>query len=239
MRLLGRIHYIIPNEIQCVIKPIVFGLIVICVLTAFSISVNAQSTPDVKIIVASEIFHYGESLDYTIIVSDVTGEDATIYITDSTGIRSKLYVTPISAEETHIIAPIGFDSIIWNEGKYLLELEYSGSSHEANFMIVDDGSVGIPYWINDLAKLWLTTQIPDKEYAKGIQYLIEHDILIQNIETGDELYIPEWFKFTTAWWASGQITDTNYNHAMQFLIDQKFMMIPFDQELDSSTESFL
>ena len=109
----------------------------------------------------------------------------------------------------------------------MLELEYSGSSHQADFMIVDDGSVGIPYWINDLAKLWLTTQIPDKEYAKGIQYLIEHDILIQNIETGDELYIPEWFKFTTAWWASGQITDTNYNHAMQFLIDQKFMMIPF------------
>lgn len=219
------------------IKSIAFGLIVICILTVIPISVNAQSTPDVKIIITSEIFHYGERLDYTIIVSDVTGEDATIYITDSTGIRSPLYATPISEEETHIVAPIGFDSIIWNEGKYLLELEYSGSSHQADFMIVDDGSVGIPYWINDLAKLWLTTQIPDSEYAKGIQYLIEHDILIQNTEDDDELYIPGWFKFTTAWWASGQITDTVYNHAMQFLIDNKFMVIPFDQE--PSIESFL
>ena len=219
------------------IKSIAFGLIVICILTVIPISVNAQSTPDVKIIITSEIFHYGERLDYTIIVSDVTGEDATIYITDSTGIRSPIYATPISEEETHIVAPIGFDSIIWNEGKYLLELEYSGSSHQADFMIVDDGSVGIPYWINDLAKLWLTTQIPDNEYAKGIQYLIEHDILIQNTEDDDELYIPGWFKFTTAWWASGQITDTVYNHAMQFLIDNKFMVIPFDQE--PSIESFL
>ena len=219
---------------------ITLPLLFICILTVIPISVSAQSTPDVKIIMTTEIFHYGEKLDYTIIVSDVTGDDVVIYIIDSTGIRSPLYSTPISQEETHVVAPIGFDSIIWDEGKYSLEIEYSGAYDKASFTIVDDGSVGIPYWINDLAKLWLAPpNIPDKEFAKGIAYLIEHKIL-DVPEGSDELYIPEWFKFTTAWWSSGQITDTTYTHAIQFLIDNKFMTIPFDQESsDPSSESFL
>ena len=222
------------------IPAITYTLIVICVLTVIPISINAQSVQDVKIIMTSEIFHYGEKLDYTIIVSDVTGDDAVIYITDPTGMHSPLYSTPISQEETRVIAPIAFDSIIWSEGKYMLELEYSGASDKADFTIIDDGSVGIPYWINDLAKLWLTPpNIPDKEFAKGFAYLIEHKVL-DAPESDDELYIPKWFKFTTAWWSSGQITDTTYAHATQYLLNEKFMIIPFNQESsDSTTEDFL
>ena len=222
------------------IHVIAFPLLLICILTTIPISISAQSTPDVKLIMTSEIFHYGEKLDYTILVSDVTGEDAMIYIIDATGIRSPLYGTPISQEETRVIAPIAFDSIIWNDGKYSLELEYSGANYKTSFTIIDDGSVGIPYWINDLAKLWLNPpHIPDKEFAKGITYLIEQKVLDVQ-ESGDELYIPEWFKFTTAWWSSGQITDTTYAHAIQYLLNEKFMIIPFDQESsNSTTEDFL
>ena len=222
------------------IKVITFSLLFICVLTVIPISVSAQSIPDVKIIMTSEVFHYGEKLDYTIIVSDVTGDDAVIYIIDSTGMRSPLYSTPISQEETRVIAPIAFDSIIWNDGEYSLELEYSGANDKTSFTIIDDGSIGIPYWINDLAKLWLNPpNIPDKEFAKGITYLIEQKVLDVQ-ESGDELYIPKWFKFTTAWWSSGQITDTTYAHAIQYLLNEKFMIIPFDQESsDSATEDFL
>ena len=210
------------------LQVIILGLLFICILTVIPISVSAQSTPDVKIIMTSEIFHYGEKLDYTIIVSDVTGYDAVIYIIDSTGIRSPLYSTPISQEETHVIAPIGFDSVIWNDGEYSLELEYSGAYDKASFTIVDDGSVGIPYWINDLAKLWLSPpNIPDKEFAKGIVYLIEQKIL-DAPDGGDELYIPKWFKFTTAWWAYGQITDTTYANAIQFLIDEKILVVVYE-----------
>ena len=222
------------------IQVITFSLLFFCILTAIPISINAQSIPDVKIIMTSEVFHYGDKLDYTIIVSDVTGDDAVIYIIDSTGMRSPLYSTPISQEETRVIAPIAFDSIIWNDGEYSLELEYSGANDKTSFIIIADGSVGIPYWINDLAKLWLNPpHIPDKEFAKGITYLIEQKVLDVQ-ESGDELYIPEWFKFTTAWWSSGQITDTTYAHAIQYLLNEKFMIIPFDQESsDSATEDFL
>ena len=221
------------------VKSIMFALVAVCIITTLPISVSAQYTQDVQIILTSEIFHYGDKLDYTIIVSDITGEDARIYITDTTGKRSPLYSMPISEKETRVIAPIGFDSIIWSEGKYSLELDYSGAIDKTDFTIIDDGSVGIPYWVNDLAKLWITTQIPDKEYAKAIQYLIEQEIL-ERPESDGELYIPQWFRYPTVWWSSGQITDTTYTHTIQFLIDNKFMTIPFDQESSvPSSESFL
>ena len=152
--------------------------------------------------------------------------------------RSPLFSTTISQKETHVIAPIGFDSIIWNEGKYVLELEYSGATHKANFTIIDDGSIGIPYWISDIAKLWLTNQIPDKEFAKTIQYMIDNDIL-DNPKPGNTLHIPQWFKYTTSWWASQQISDSSYGMAIQYLIDEKFLTIPFDQEASDSASSFL
>jgi len=220
------------------VKIIIFTVFVFCILTAFPILANAQYAPDVQLILSSEIYHFGDKLDYTIIVSDVTGEDASIYITDYNDIRSPLFSTTISQKETHVIAPIGFDSIIWNEGKYVLELEYSGATHKANFTIIDDGSIGIPYWISDIAKLWLTNQIPDKEFAKTIQYMIDNDIL-DNPKPGNTLHIPQWFKYTTSWWASQQISDSSYGMAIQYLIDEKFLTIPFDQEASDSASSFL
>ena len=220
------------------VKIIIFTVFVFCILTAFPILANAQSAPDVQLILSSEIYHFGDKLDYTIIVSDVTGEDASIYITDYADIRSPLFSTTISQKETHVIAPIGFDSIIWNEGKYVLELEYSGATHKTNFTIIDDGSIGIPYWISDIAKLWLTNQIPDKEFAKTIQYMIDNDIL-DNPKPGNTLHIPQWFKYTTSWWASQQISDSSYGIAIQYLIDEKFLVIPFDQEASDSASSFL
>ena len=142
------------------VKIIIFTVFVFCILTAFPILVNAQYAPDVQLILSSEIYHFGDKLDYTIIVSDVTGEDASIYITDYNDIRSPLFSTTISQKETHVIAPIGFDSIIWNEGKYVLELEYSGATHKANFTIIDDGSIGIPYWISDIAVSYTHLTLP-------------------------------------------------------------------------------
>ena len=79
-----------------------------------------------------------------------------------------------------------------------------------------------------MAKLWLSPpNIPDKEFAKGIVYLIEQKIL-DAPDGGDELYIPKWFKFTTAWWAYGQITDTTYANAIQFLIDEKILVVVYE-----------
>lgn len=195
----------------------------------FSGNAFAQYTPDVEIILTSSSYNYGEKLDYKIMVSEVTGEDAVIFITDTSGNKSRLLTMPISQEESRVIAPFGFDSVIWNEGKYELELQYSGAISNTEFTIVDDGSIGIPYWVKDLSKLWTSGQMPDREYANAIQFLIDEKIIFNPI-IGQELQIPEWFKITTFWWANNQILDTEYGESLQYLINEKIIIIPINQE---------
>ena len=195
----------------------------------FSGNAFAQNIPDAEILISSSSYNYGEKLDYKIIVSEVTGEDAIIFITDTIGNKSRLLTMPISQEESRVIAPFGFDSVIWNEGKYELELQYSGAISNTEFTIVDDGSIGIPYWVKDLSKLWTSGQMPNKEYARAIQFLIDEKIIFNPI-IGQELQIPEWFKITTFWWANNQILDTEYGESLQYLINEKIIIIPINQE---------
>ena len=204
-------------------------LLILGISIIFSGNAFAQHTPDVEIILSSSIYNYGEKLDYKIIVSEVTGEDVVIFITDTNGGKSRLLTIPISQEESRIIAPIVFDSVIWNEGKYELELQYSGAISNTEFTIESDGSIGIPYWVKDLSELWTNGQMPDKEYARAIQFLINEDIIF-NPTLGEELRIPEWFKITTSWWANNQILDTEYGKSLQYLINEKVIAIPYNQE---------
>jgi len=205
-------------------------LLILGISIIFSGNAFAQHTPDVEIILSSSSYNYGDKLDYSIRVSEVTGDDAVIYITDTSGNKSRLLTIPISQEESRIIAPFGFDSSgKWNEGKYELELQYSGAISNTEFTIVDDGSIGIPYWIKDLSKIWTSGQMPNKEYAKAIQFLINEKIIFNPI-VGQELQIPEWFKITTTWWANNQIFDTEYGESLQYLINEKIIIIPINQE---------
>ena len=195
----------------------------------FSGNAFAQNIPDVEILISSSSYNYGEKLDYKIMVSEVTGEDAIIFITDTIGNKSRLLTMPIFQEESRVVAPFGFDSVIWNEGKYELELQYSGAISNTEFTIVGDGSIGIPYWVKDLSKLWTSGQMPNKEYARAIQFLIDEKIIFNPI-IGQELQIPEWFKITTFWWANNQILDTEYGESLQYLINEKIIIIPINQE---------
>ena len=204
-------------------------LLILATTIIFSGNAFAQYTPDVEILISSSNYNYGDKLDYKIIVSEVTGEDAVIFITDTTGNKSRLVTIPISQEESRVIAPFAFDSVIWNDGKYGLELQYSGSTSTTEFIIENDGTIGIPYWIKDISKLWVNGQTPNEEFAKSIQYLIDEKIIF-NSTPGQELVIPEWFRITTAWWSNNQIPDTIYGDSLQFLINEKVIIIPIDQE---------
>ena len=204
-------------------------LLILGVSIIFSGSAYAQSIQDVEIVISSSNYNYGEKLDYKIIVSEITGEDAVIFITNTIGNKSQLLSIPISQEESRVIAPFAFDSVIWNDGTYGLEIEYSGRTSTTEFTIENDGTIGIPYWIKDLSKIWTSGQMNDSEFAKSIQFLIDEKIIFNPI-IGEELQIPEWFKHTTSWWASNQIPDTVYGDSLQFLINEKIIVIPINQE---------
>ncbi len=206
----------------------------------FPSSVFAQSTPDIELKLSSPTYNYGDKLDYTIIVSEVTGENAEVFIIDTFENKSKLLTIPINEEESRIIAPFAFDSVIWMKGTYGLELHYSGSIVKSEFSI-RGGTIGIPYYVKDISKLWTSGQMPEKEFAKSIQFLIDEKILF-NPKPSEKLSIPEWFKIPTLWWSNNQIPDTIYGNALQFLIDERVITIPFNQQSfsqESSSDSTL
>ena len=204
-------------------------LLILGVSIIFSGSAYAQNSQDIEIVMSSSNYSFGEKLDYKIIVSEITGEDAVIFITDTIGNKSRLLTLPIYQEESRIIAPFAFDSVIWSEGSYELEVQYSDATSITTFTIQNDGTIGIPYWIKDISKLWTNGQMKDTEFAKSIQFLIDENIIF-NSKAGQELQIPEWFKFTTSWWANNQIPDTIYGNSLQFLIDERIIVIPIDQK---------
>ena len=214
-------------------KPILLLMLGACIV--FPGGVYAQSTPDIELKLSSTIYNYGDKLDYTIVVSEVTGEDAEIFIIDTFENKSKLLTVPINSEESRVIAPFAFDSVIWMKGTYELELHYSGSITSSEFSI-RGGTIGIPYYVKDISKLWTSGQMPEKEFAKSIQFLIDEKILF-NPKPGEQLSIPEWFKAPTLWWSNNLIADSIYGNALQFLIDERVIVIPFDQKSFSQESS--
>ena len=233
MREKCKIHYIMLKIRQSMRQ---YLLLILTASIIFSSSAYAQNVQNIEIVISSPNYNYGEKLDYTIIVSEITGEDAIIFITNTNGNKSQLLSIPISQEESRIIAPFAFDSVIWSEGTYELELQYSGATSITSFTIVNDGTIGIPYWIKDLATIWTSGQTADKEFGKSLQFLIDENILY-NSKPGLELTIPEWFKMTTAWWANNQVSDTVYGNSIQFLIDERVIVIPIDQKSFSQESS--
>ena len=195
----------------------------------------AQSTPEIELNLSASTYNYGDRLDYTIVVSEITGKDAEIFIIDTFENKSKLLTIPISETESRIIAPFAFDSVIWMKGTYVLELHYSGSITNSEFTI-RGGEIGIPYYVKDISKLWTSGQMPEKEFAKSIQFLIDEKIIF-NPKPGEELSIPEWFKTPTLWWSNNQIPDTIYGNSLQFLIDESVIVIPIDQQSLSQESS--
>ncbi len=212
--------------------------IMMLVLMMFTISVLttsafAQNIPTVEIIISSEIYKFGDKLEYEIIVSEVTNENAVIYITDESDIRSQLLTMPIEIQNTVVTAQFPFDSIVWKEGQYILELEYSGASSITTFSLIDDGSVSLPFWFRDVTMMWLNDEATDKDYVRNV--------IVQLIDEGvinephppyldeDVIFIPKWFKTVAGWWSIGYMTDTQLVNNLKFLLEKDIIVISDSQ----------
>ena len=189
----------------------------------------ANAEPSVSIETSQSIYHYGEYLTITINVSEVTGDFATTYIIDSSQKKSDFLTFPISKKTSSFPSNFPFDSAIWKPGSYILELEYSGAESSTQFSIQDTGEVAIPFWIKDLAKMWIAEPlVTDKDFGRAIGYLIQHEIIkIPYTEPeGDAITtIPDWVKKNAEWWVTGKISDTEFTVALQYLIKKGIILV--------------
>jgi len=182
----------------------------------------AFAAPSISIETNQSVYEYGDHLVMIINVSEITGDDASIYITDPAERKSFFLQQPISQKYVEFPSNFPFDSAVWKPGIYVLELEYSGINSSVQFTIEETGKIGIPFWIKDLAKMWINEPlVTDKDFARAIGYLIEREIIkIPYTEPGEETVssIPEWVKNNAGWWIEGKISDTEFTMALQYLV---------------------
>ena len=189
----------------------------------------ANAEPTISIETSQTIYHYGEFLSITINVSEITGDLATIYIIDSSQKKSILLKPPISQKTSSFPSTHPFDSAIWKAGSYILELEYSGVQSSTQFSVQDTGEVSMPFWIRDLAKMWITEPlVTDKDFGRAIGYLIEHEVIkipYTEPEGNSITNIPDWVKTNAEWWITGKISDTEFTVALQYLIKKGIILV--------------
>ncbi len=203
----------------------------------FSMLVSSMTivyaAPSVSINTEKELYSYGDFLSFTIHVSEITGESAILHIIDESGIKSSAIPIPITELKTEVPSPFPFESNVYPQGWYTLEIQYSGSSSITEFELIDSGNIVIPLWIKELAKYWYNGAISNKEFAQGIGFLIKEGIIVvpetQNQKTTDEVKIPEWFKASTWWWIDKQISDIEFAQGIGFLIKEGIIVVPQGQ----------
>ena len=196
---------------------------------------QALATPSISIETSQNVYAYGDHLNIIINVSEITGDDAYIYIINTDERKSLLLQSPISQEHTEFPSPFPIESgsPVWHTGTYGLEVEYSGTKSSTQFTLEDTGKIGLPFWIKDLAKMWVTDQISAKDFSVAIEYMINAEIIkipyVEADRNASTTTIPEWIKNNAGWWAVGAIDDTEFTLALQYLIKTGIITVNLDK----------
>lgn len=195
----------------------------------FLSEINIASAVSLSIQTDKKEYHYGDLLSFTIKVSDITEKTLTLHIRDESGKNSQPIVLLITNTTTTITARESFDPTVYKPGIYYLDAEYSGSKASTSFKIIDSGKIVIPSWVKSLGKWWSQELVTDKDFARGIEYLIQEKIIIipesehQGSNSGTK--IPSWIKTNAGWWAQDKISDSDFALGIQYLIRNGIIVI--------------
>ena len=126
------------------------------------------------------------------------------------------------------------------EGQFM-KMESITLDNQGNVWVSDSGnkniqkfSLGgnyltIPDWIKNNAEWWSDKQIADDDFANGIQFMIENEIIVipELEESGEksEQQIPDWVRNNAAWWAAGQISDEDFANGIEFLVKNGIIQV--------------
>ena len=209
---------------------VMFRLSVLGILLVFLFLVPiAFAAPSAEILMEKTTYGYGEKLVYTIQVSEVTGDIAIVHIRDESGKGSSAIPIPVTELKTEVPSLYPFEKEIFPEGKYFIDLEYSGSSFTAEFNLVDMGNIVIPFQIKQMAYNWINNQVSAGIFIDSIQKTVDKEIIdipheLDRNNLGD-INIPNWVKTVTVWWLQEKVNDETFANSFQYLIDEKIIKI--------------
>ncbi len=206
------------------------GFLILGILAIGLITIpNASAAPTIQILMDQTTFIYGEKLVYTIEVSEVTGELAIIHIRDESGKGSSAIPIEISELNTEIPSPYPFEKQVFPEGKYFIDLQYSGAEYTAEFNLIDSGNIVIPFQTKQIAYSWVNNEVSGGILIDVIQKTVEKDAInipyIIDRQQLEKIYIPDWVKIITTWWLEEKISDGTFANAFQYLVDEKIITV--------------
>ncbi len=90
-------------------------------------------------------------------------------------------------------------------------------------------STYIPDWIKTYAKLWATGDMSDSEFILGLDFMLEHHIIvIPNLQYSEEnsiSSIPNWIRNNADWWANDLISQQEFVNSLEYLIEEQIIEI--------------
>ncbi len=190
-----------------------------CILVVFLVA-PGMANAEVQITSSKKTYSYGDYLSIIISVSDVTGDDAVMHIIDSDGVKSSAIQIQIKNAVTTITSPSSFDSSIFKEGKYQLQIEYAGQNGTAEFELVDSGNIVMPLASNVVVPEWTHGTISDYTFLK---FLTDGKAVSLQSALKENVKIPSWYKTNGLWWADKKITDSEFVNGLQYLLDEKII----------------
>lgn len=119
--------------------------------------------------------------------------------------------------------------------KYYVELEIKESQEESKTGRIDTSpasALNIPVWIKNNAMWWSDGAISDIEFVRGMEYLINQDILEIPQKASNPYpagsntsHIPDWIKKNAKWWSKDMISDQDFVNGIQYLISANIIRI--------------
>ncbi|HWP78803.1 MAG TPA: hypothetical protein VNL34_04045 [Candidatus Nitrosotenuis sp.] len=198
-------------------------LVIVCLLVVAS-GLHLADAQTVQVNTSKKTYNYGDYLQITIIVSEISDNTATMYIIDSEGTKSSSIQVRIQNLTTTITSPNPFDSLIFKEGKYKIEIQYGESTSFTEFDLVDAGNIVLPFGSNVIIPQWVDGVISDYGLLK---FLADNDVL--EIQSGKSLKedakIPSWFKINAQWWSERKISDGEFVNALNYLLNHKVISL--------------
>jgi hypothetical protein len=91
-------------------------------------------------------------------------------------------------------------------------------------------TIKIPDWIRKNAKWWSLTRISDKDFASGLEYLFQHEVIqipdsVQAEHGAYEKNLPGWLRQDAGWWSRRLLSDEEFAKSLKWMIVNGFIKI--------------
>ena len=111
-------------------------------------------------------------------------------------------------------------------GVYTINLSYYDSHIGQITFVVSKPA--IPDWVKNNANWWHSNSITDSEFLKGIQHLINENMLLlpePKTNSFSDQKIPDWVKNNANWWHNGIISDSEFLMSLEYLLKKGIIQV--------------